>query len=645
MSTINNMWLNSCNLFADKPVICTRLSQSLTSRDGKIEEHVSYRPNSYEQLEELVVSFGSALVLLGVKEREGVGLISENSLRWMAADLAILGNRAYDVPRGTESTDVELLYILDHAALKTVIVENKEQCDRLVRMKDELPLLEKIIVLEEGFKGTDHYRGIYSFDELLNMAEEKERELFKKRRVETLSEDVATLMYTSGTSGVPKGIPLTHANIMHNVRHLPGLVPIIAEDRFLSILPVWHIFERTIEYLVLSRGASLWYTTKFSILKDLVLVNPSYMPSVPRIWISVYNGVMSNVRHAGKMELFEKFFNHSIKVVNERRYQQGRQYLKVEEEALPFRAAFTDHLFHFLGDMLIYKKVRKKLGNFFKAGVSGGGSLPTYIDDFFEVLGITLLEGYGLTETSPVLCVRTPSHRIPYTVGRPMPETRIRILDDDGREISDSTTGVIWVNGPQVMSGYYKNEEESAKVLMSDERSLQWFNTGDLGRWTKQGDITVLGRIKDTIVLIGGENIEPAPIEMAMQKSELIDQVMICGQDQEYLSALVVPAGDKLRELCKEFDIEYTAGEYMNYSNNRELVGVYLSVIESLVSEKTGFRELEKVHAIAFIPPFTMENGLLTHTFKIKRYLAMKEYRNVIKSMYPHYNESGEAKG
>lgn len=647
MKTLNEMWLNSVSEYSDRRAICVRHSDPIKLPSGKISETVSYTPTTYQELESMISDVGKGLIKLGLNEREAVGVIGENCIRWIICDLAVLGNRAYNVPRGSSSTQDEILYILKHAEAKIVIVGDEKELQRVLQSRGQLPKLSSIIVLDQNFKDTCISENIYSFDYVLNLgkqATDREVALFNKRRNDTLPSDIATIMYTSGTSGTPKGIPLTHSNIMHNVETLPFMLHFNSSDRFLSILPIWHTFERAMEYILLRAGGSIWYTSPLTILKDFSMVNPTYLVSVPRIWISIYKGVMAKVRRSKKEEHFARFYQHSLKLINARRYRQHRQYLLAGEEPCKKSASLADYLFHFLGNLLIYSKMRKKLGNNFTAGISGGGSLPEYIDDFFEVLGVTLLEGYGLTETSPVLCVRTLEHRIPYTVGRPLPQTDIKIMDEDGKELSSGEKGTVWVHGPQIMKGYYKNPEETAKVMMKDRENRLWFNTGDLGRKTRDGDLTILGRIKDTIVLIGGENIEPAQIEKTLKRSEYIDQVMVCGQDQEHLTALIVPDEKLIKAECAKLNTEYKKEEVKELSKNEKLKKVYREIIEGLISEGDGFKEIELIHNIAFTEPFTPESGTLTNTLKVKRHEVQKRDEQLIRDMYPHYNEGGKIK-
>ncbi len=648
LRTLNEMWVHACDAFATQNAVYLRQSRSVRNAEGKITEEVAYFPLTYSDLDFRVQTFGRGLIEVGLMEHEAVGLISENSLRWLVCDLAVLGNRAFDVPRGVSFPAEEILYILQHSEAKIVVVETEKELDQVCSLRAELPKMESIIVLDKAFTKSNRAERIYTFDDIIELGFEsppETQEIFLRRRQVTMPDDVATVMYTSGTTGTPKGIPLTHNNIMHNVKTIPSLLHMHAGDKFLSLLPVWHILERTSEYLALRAGASIWYTTRLTFARDLGTVSPTHVVSVPRIWVLLYDGVMASLRQKGKSALFAKLYAHSLKVVAARRYRQRRQYLLIGEEPVKKTASVRDHILHRVADLLIYRKIRGRLGTAFAAGISGGGALPEYIDDFFEALGVTLLEGYGLTETSPVLCVRTFEHRIPYTVGRPLPETEIKILDEEEKPVTGSEQGVVWVSGPQVMEGYRKNPEETAKVMRRDDDGRLWFNTGDLGRRTRDGDISIVGRVKDTIVLLGGENVEPARIESAMTLSELVDQVMVCGQDQEFLTALVVPNTDKLKEICESEGIDFDARTLPELLKHEAVHKVYMDDICSRVAESTGFREVELIHDLAFVRPFVPDDGTLTQTLKVKRRKVQARDSQSIKAMYPRYREAGHIKG
>jgi long-chain acyl-CoA synthetase len=642
--TLNAMWLDLVPRYADQPIAHCRQSQTIKTPDGRIDEEVRFIPVSYREADELVRDFGLGLLALGLQAQEGAALIAENSLRWLVCDFAILANRAYDVPRGCSCASKELAYILGHSKARFAILEDEAQLERVLALQSGLPELKVLIVLSEGFKGRP---GVHSFEQVLALGKEAGRAqdkalLFHRRRQETAPSDLATILYTSGSSGTPKGVPLTHMNLLHSPEKIPPMLGARPGQGFLAILPIWHSFERMIEYCALHSGGSIYYSTPATAFKDLSLVNPQYMAGVPRLWLAVYNTARTTLRLAGKEKLFLSLYRHSLAVMRARRCRQGRQYLTGNEEPVPARATLWDRLCHDLADLLIYRKIRAKFGLKFITLISGGGSLPAHVDDFFEIIGISIIDGYGLTETSPTLSVRMLDHNIRYTCGRPLPETEVQIRDKDGRILPIGEKGLIWARGPQVMSGYYHNDEETRKVLQPDGQGRVWFNTGDLGLLTRSGDLSVLGREKDTIVLIGGENIEPEPIEGLLTSTQYIDQAMLCGQDQEYVTALIVPEKKHLRELCISFGLAYSEEKTLELAQDPKLRRFYADLIAKAVSLEAGFREADRIVNFTFTRPFTAKDDTLTLTHKVKRHKVLERDADLIRALYPRYTDVGK---
>ncbi len=646
--TLNEMWQNSAREFAARQAICIRRSVAVTAPDGRLSDEVAFRPVTYRDLAEYVESFGRGLIEIGLDERQPVALLSENCLQWLVCDLAVLANRAFDVPRGSSFPSDEVRFILTHSEARVVAVQDADELERLQQLRPQLPTVQSVVVLDETFRDSNPDAGVYSFDDIMRLGRDAPaataREL-GRRRERTGPDDLATLMYTSGTTGDPKGIPLTHANIMHNVGCLPAMLHVDCRDRFLSFLPIWHVLERTTEYAALCAGASTWYTTGMTLARDLGTVRPTCLVSVPYVWKLLHDGVIATIKRSGREKLFSALLAHSEKVLAARRRREHRQYVLGGRQGEHQTTSVLDWLGHWLGDMLVYRKVRRRLGGCLRAGVSGGGALPEYLDDFFEIMGVVLLEGYGLTETAPVLCVRTPDHRIPYTVGKPLPGTALRIRDENGNDVDDGQTGIVWAHGPQIMAGYFKNPEETARVMEDDNAGRRWFNTGDLGCRTQTGDISITGRVKDTIVLFGGENVEPGRIEAALLRSDHIDQVMVCGQDQEYLTALIVPNPGRLRDTCSALGLDVATHTPAKLARNDDIHDAYMEVVSDCIAPETGFREIELIHNLTFVPPFAPADDTLTLTRKLKRHTIRKRDRAAIRSMYPRYNSAGSVKG
>ncbi|MFM8657927.1 MAG: AMP-dependent synthetase/ligase, partial [Chthoniobacterales bacterium] len=446
-----------------------------------------------------------------------------------------------------------------------------------------------------------------------------------------------TLIYTSGTTGTPKGVMLTHDNMMSQVRYLPfHLDP---GDRVLSILPVWHSYERVFEMVSVSRGACTYYTSIRSIADDLRKARPTWMASAPRLWEGLYNKILQNVaaQLPVKRGLFRAAYHCS------RAFQRAHFFLTgrlidvkgrswFESLALAVKSIVQMAIFYMtykILDALVLKKLRGVVGGEFKGTVSGGGALPPHVDEFFNYIGIPVLEGYGMTETSPVLAVRTWRKLVIGTVGPFWPHTEIRIVDpSDGKVIYPSGAlgtggrgikGEIHAKGPQVMKGYYKNPEATEKVLKDG-----WMNTGDLGMVTFNDCLKILGRSKETIVLLNGENVEPVPIEAQLLESRFVEQCMVVGQDEKHLGALIVPS------------IEALKGQGFSFATLAEAEGdprvteIINAEIKRLVSRETGFKPFEFVLGWRFVPKAFEVGDELTATFKHRRHIITDKYSGLI---------------
>jgi len=517
------------------------------------------------------------------------------------------------------------------------LLKNLGSKDTAGSAKDELS--KRVVIIEKEYN-KNHSLSIFSFDEINKLGEKllaKGDRKFSEISKTALSEDLVTIIYTSGTTADPKGVMLTNSNFIHNIRVTPPTQKLNKEDRYLSILPSWHIFERTVEYIALSTGASTAYSKPFKqvLLPDLKAEKPTVMVSVPRIWESVYKGIMDKAKKGSALK--KTLFNWAIGV--------GEEYKKAEgilNNTLPLfdRADYTSEektqakktvkslgWKYRLADKLVFKKIREVIGGELRFAISGGGALLETVDIFFNAAGIVVCEGYGLTETSPILTARNPENYIMFTVGSPLPEVEIKIVDKDNydKELPNSEVGIVLTKGLMVMKGYYKNEEKTKEVIKDG-----WFNTGDLGKKTYDGKyLQLVGRIKDTIVLRGGENIEPHPLEDRLKESEYINMVIIVGQDKSRLGALIVPDFEALKTYTEKEDIEYKNIDEL--INHPKVISLFQKEQKRLISKEHGFSPYETVMGIALLPyEFTMEAGEMTETLKMKRFEIHKRYKEEI---------------
>ena len=635
--TIPKLFRDGAEKFSEIPAQMKRVNRN------------EFEPILYRDLYQLGLDFGAALLSLGIKRGESIGLISDNRAEWLQADIGIMGIGAMDVPRGCDATLNDLEKIFSVTESKYVIAENNSQVNKFVTLKDKLPNLEMIIAFDKEIKENVMEEAknkgivIYFFDDLMEKG--KSWRLEHKGEVEAEVEkgkgdDIATLIFTSGTTGTPKGVMLTHSNFLGQLIELPERIYINPGERALSVLPVWHVFERSCEYVIACQGATLCYSKPIGsiMLADFKTLNPHIMPAVPRVFEAVYDGIMKKMRKTGGIVLaMFTFFTKIAKIhkfMQRKMFNQNACYTRYYPVLwwilfiIPWSLLWP---LYWLGDLLVFRKVKAMLGTNFRAGVAGGGSYPKYIDEFFWALGINIVEGYGLTETAPVVCVRPIAAPIFRTIGSPLRGIQCRIVDPvDGFVLPRGKQGVLQIKGPTVMKGYYKQPELTAKVISEDG----WFDTGDLAIQTIHDELAIKGRIKDTIVLLGGENLEPVPIESKLAESRYIKQAVVLGQDKRYLAALILVDEEEIKTFAEENGIQYDT--YEDYLESEAVQKLYEGEIANLVSAKNGFKLFERIARFKLITkPF--EVGVeLSAKQEVMRFRINEIYKKEIDSLFDH---------
>lgn len=582
---------------------------------------------SYKDTFEQINAFGAGLRSLGVNFGEKVALIADNSPRWLIADQGILAIGAANATRSSQAERSELLYIIEHSDSVALVVENLATLNKLEPELHTLPVKQIILLSDE-----DAPAGAYNFQQLLALGSGKDLGNPQIQR-----DTLATLIYTSGTTARPKGVMLTHGNFLYEVEAAQRVLQLKVNEKVLSILPTWHSYERTFEYFIFSQGCTQIYTNLRTIKKDLKEHKPHYMVAVPRLWESIYEGVQKNFREqpANKQELVKFFFNASQKYIVAKRVVQGLNvenlYPSLGAKLLALPVVIGLWAFHKLGDKLVYQKVREATGGNFKYIVSGGGSIAEHLEDFYEIVGIEILGGYGLTETSPITHVRRPDRNIRGGDGQPLMQTETRIVDMSTRkDVPIGQQGLVLIRGRQVMQGYYKNPEATAKAIDPEG----WFDTGDLGYVSKWDDLVITGRAKDTIVLTNGENIEPQPIEDACIRSPYIDQVVLVGQDQKQLGVLIVPNLSAL-EAAGLIPADSDLASILPELNQPQIRSLYREELNREVQNRPGYSINDRIGVFEFLPePFTIDNGFLTQTFKIRRNIVFERYQDIIVKMF-----------
>ncbi|MBX3463529.1 MAG: long-chain fatty acid--CoA ligase [Planctomycetes bacterium] len=566
-------------------------------------------PVTFADLAADVDRLAIALLDLGVRRGDRIGLIAENRYEWLLVDLALASIGAIDVPRGVDTSPAELQFILRHSGCRLALVDDDRVAHELLRGTDRAPQLERVVVMQDrssvpetGTLAALLQRGA----ELLPAQQPR----LDEARAAVQPDDLLTIVYTSGTTAEPKGVMLTHGNVLANLHTVQRVLHITAADSFLSVLPAWHMYERIMDYLALATGAQLVYTDRRRIKDDLAAVRPTVFAAVPRIWEMLHDGL---VGHAQKLTGL--------------RGRLLRQGLGLSRLVGGGRGHLGHRLLHAGARALVLRKVLQAFGGRLRLCVSGGGALPRHVDETLLGIGLPLRNGYGLTETSPVASVRLPRQTDPGHIGPPLPDTAIEARRPDGSRCAPGEVGVLWIRGPQVMRGYYDNPRKTAEVLTPDG----WFNSGDLGHVDDRGNVWITGRAKDTIVLASGENVEPEPVETLVKTSPWIEQAVCVGQDQKGLGALLVPALEALeREIPRE-----QWDERLGLLHGRAVRDLLRRELDRLLVRENGCRPCDRVVAFAVLAaPMTPENGLLTQTLKVRRHVVAERFAAVISALY-----------
>ena len=601
-----------------------------------------FQATTYAQLNDEAFRAASGLAELGVSKGSLVGLVSENRKEWLLVDLGLLYLGAADVPRGNDTMPQELVYIFRTTEASVAVFENFAQLQKIAPHLKELPFLKTAVLFDLPETGLPRVDGlqILAFGDVMDLGRkslDKNKAAIQQQITSAEPDDVATIIFTSGTTGEPKGVMLTHWNFLTQALYIENKIRVRSTDIWLCVLPVWHSFERIMQYISLAWGSALAYSKPIGriMLADFAAIRPTWMASVPRIWESLRAGIYQKIQSDGgaKWALFRFFVSVGKLYTSQKAKLLGRlprfkRRIRVLDSILAFLPWLLLVPLQGLGSILVFKKIRQRLGGRFVAGISGGGALPAHVDAFFSAAGILLLEGYGLTETAPVISVRTQWKPVPNTIGSPLQFTEAEVRSEEGNVLQPGQLGILWVRGPQRMAGYYKKPDLTAAILDGEG----WLNTGDLAMMTWDGEIAIRGRAKDTIVLLGGENIEPAPMEARIRDSVYIDQVMIVGQDQKYLGALVQPNQEVVSAWAKDqgLDIE----DWDKLCASSQVQTLLRGEVGSQISAKNGFRTWEQVGRIAVIAKAFEVGRELSGKQDLKRHVIAEMYKSQIEQLF-----------
>ncbi|RMD49018.1 MAG: long-chain fatty acid--CoA ligase [Ignavibacteria bacterium] len=555
-----------------------------------------WRKYSTDQLIDAVDKFSLGLLNMGFGKGDKFAIISYNRTEWTITDLGILQMGGIDVPMYPNISEENYEYIFNDAKVKLVFVENKELYDKVMHVLPNCPSVQKIFTFEK-IEGLNHY------SEIPEVADESLRERLNEIKESIDEFDLATIIYTSGTTGVPKGVMLSHHNIMSNAVEIKNSMPHRNNHRFISFLPICHIFERTAVYFYLLVGGAIYFAESIDKVGDnLKEIKPHYFTCVPRLLEKIYEKIMAKGRELSGAK--KAIFGWAL--------QLGNQYHPKGENSAWYNFKLG------IARKLVFSKWLEALGGEVEGIISGSASLQPRLGRIFTAAGINVIEGYGLTETSPVLtCNRfTKGDNYIGTVGLPLPSVQIKLAE----------TGEILAKGPNVMMGYYNKPEETKKVI--DEEG--WFHTGDVGEWVEGRFLKITDRVKEIFKTSGGKYVAPLPIENKMKESFFIEQMMVIGENRKFTSALVVPNFAFIRD--------WSVKKGLNLKTNEEIIKsqeVRDRIWEEIQKYNERFGHIQQVKKFELVPEeWSVESGELTPTLKLKRRIILEKYKDLIDSMY-----------
>ena len=568
----------------------------------------TWREISWNGINEMVRNLAYYLISKGIQPGDKVALFSPNRYEWWVADLAILSIGAVNVPIYATNSVAECSYIIENSDSKICFAGTREHMEKIIEVRKNNPNLGEIITFDSINNGIE---GVIDLKEAMEQGSHYEKkEEFEARLKPIKMDDTATIIYTSGTTGNPKGVMLTHRNFVSNVNQLYDVDPdfLSPDHLFLSFLPLAHVLERTVGYYApIFLGKKVAFAEDITkLLENFQEIRPTFIVSVPRIYEKVHAGINAKVSDASPTK--KAIFNWAMSV--------ARDNLPYICRNKPRKGMFAFK--YWLADRLVFSKLKETLGmDRLQGAISGGGPLSVSDAEFFLGMGIRILEGYGLTETTPVVTGNRPTFIKPGTVGPAVKDTEIKIAENSE----------ILIKGPQVMKGYYKNEEATKEAFTDDG----FFKSGDTGVIDEDGYLKITGRLKDILITSGGKNISPQNIENSLQASTFIEQVAVIGDNRKYLSALIVPAFETLENWAKDQGIQFK--DRKDLISNEKVIRLFETEIEDKTKDFARVEQIKKFKLLD--SEWSQETGELTPTMKLKRRVINQKYAEEIESMYP----------
>ena len=587
--TLSQIFLNTLKLYQKDDFM-------LYKESGK------YVPISTQEFGNRVKNFALGLKDIGAEPGDKLIILSENCPNWVMTDLANLCIGGITVPIYTSLVPEQIKYIIDNSDAGVVVCSDLELWKKIEAIKNELIKVKHFILLQP-----EAPEGVLTLSEIQDKGKRLDNEdpkLFDKLTMSVKPDDIASIIYTSGTTGTPKGVMLFHSNFVSNAKTISEIIEFSEKDTVLSFLPLSHVLERMVTFTYIYKGCSIAYAESVETVgENLVEIKPHIMVSVPRVFEKIYAKVIDNVLASSAVK--RKIFFWAVGVGKE----YGRK--KLLKQSISGWLKFKNNIAH----KLVFSKVIEKTGGRVRFFVSGGAALSKDIAEFFYAMGLVVLEGYGLTETSPVIAVNTFENIKFGSVGFPIPGVEVKIADD----------GEILSKGPHIMKGYYKMEAETKEAIKDG-----WFYTGDIGYLDEEGFLVITDRKKDIIVTAGGKNVAPQMIESILKIDPYITSAVVVGDSRKFVSALVVPDFEKLEKYAKEKNISYS--NHADLIKNDKIINFFEEEIDKRLANLASYEKVKKV--ILLEKDFEIEKGEVTPTLKVKRNYVENKYKNQIDTLY-----------
>jgi long-chain acyl-CoA synthetase len=576
-------------------------------------EDDEYKSINHKDLRQQVINIALAFMELGIHKGDRVGMVSENRLEWIISDLALASLGAISVPVFPILTAKQEEFIFDNCGAAAIIVSNKFQLNKVLEFKENVQSLRHVIVMDKKFdeetENQDNLfvKSFYSCSERASKIKDdkKKEEIYLKNINKIKDDDLLTIIYTSGTTGNPKGVMLTHRNILSNVKGAKKILTDLEKHTALSYLPLCHTYERMAGYYTLfSSGTKIAFAESVdAVASNIQDIKPTLISTVPKLMETIKKKIYLAMdrEKPSKRKIFYKAMDTGKKYIQARLQGKNPIFLKMK--------------YNFY-DNLVYSKIRERLGGRMRLFISGGAALMDDVQEFFMIIGVEVLQGYGLTEASPVISLNHPDNVEIGSIGMPLPNIEVKLADD----------GEILAKGPNVMVGYWNDNVATQEAIDSEG----WLHTGDIGVMTEKGNLKITDRKKNIFVSSGGKNIAPQPIENLLARSRYIEHAVLIGDNRDYVTALLTLEWEQVKKLAGEFDISFE--DEQELISNKKIMQHIKSDIDFYQKDLAKFERVRRFQILS--QPFSVENGELSPKMSLKRHVIEQKYQKLINDMY-----------